>query len=123
MSTSMRKHFVDAYTILHVNEQGEVVKVSLKEAVVYPQDLVRELPLSKKAKAEDDGNLEELPAVKEMEESEETIIAKTDKGGFFTMHVLSTSHRLFQNDAHFTTITQSRVQLRASPTLQQPRPL
>ncbi|KAM3545505.1 hypothetical protein ARSEF1564_001667 [Beauveria bassiana] len=102
MSASIREQFVDVYTILHVTDQGEVIKVSLKEAVVYPEDLVRKLPLQKKAEAEDDGNLEELPAVKEMEESEESSIAKTDKGGFF--------------------FHSSRVQLRASPTLQ-PRPL
>ncbi|EJP63329.1 uncharacterized protein BBA_07723 [Beauveria bassiana ARSEF 2860] len=89
MSTSMREHFVDAYTILHVTDQGEVIKVSLKEAVVYPQDLVRELSLQKEAEAEDDAVCKCLP--------------------FY--HV------------SFTTMTRSRVQLRASPALQQLRPL
>ncbi|KAF1733748.1 hypothetical protein CRV24_005278 [Beauveria bassiana] len=102
MSTSMREHFVDAYTILHVTDQGEVIKASLKEAVVYPQDLVRELSLQKEAEAEDDGNLKELSAVKEVEEREETIIAETDRRDFSSLHVLSTSHRLFQSQSAYS---------------------
>ncbi|XWW94212.1 hypothetical protein V2A60_002155 [Cordyceps javanica] len=83
MSTSMREHLVDADTILHVTDQGDVLKVSLEEAVAHPEEFTRELPLRQKAKAEAiDGDLEELPTVKEVEEAEEPEEARTDRGDF-----------------------------------------